>query len=50
MPEQNRYNKLKQESKMLMNIIKMICYRAETAVANELAAIYIMQKMKKECW
>lgn len=38
MPEQNRYNKLKQESKMLMNIIKMICYRAETAVANELAA------------
>jgi hypothetical protein len=38
MPLQNRYNKLKQESKMLMNIIKMICYRAETAVANELAA------------
>ena len=38
MPSQNRYNKLKQESKMLMNIIKMICYRAETAVANELGA------------
>jgi len=38
MPLQNRYNKLKQESKMLMNIIKMICYRAETAVANELTA------------
>ncbi len=38
MPLQNRYNKLKNESKMLMNIIKMICYRAETAVANELAA------------
>jgi hypothetical protein len=37
MPEQTRYNKLKQESKMLMNIIKMICYRAETAVANLLA-------------
>ena len=36
MPGQIRYNKLKQESKMLMNIIKMICYRAETAVANEL--------------
>ncbi len=35
MPSQNRYNKLKHESKMLMNIIKMICYRAETAVANE---------------
>lgn len=37
MPLQNRYNKLKPESKMLMNILKMICYRAETAVANELA-------------
>ena len=38
MPEQNRYNKLKNESKILMNIVKMICYRAETSVANELAA------------
>ncbi|MFZ1808614.1 MAG: putative transposase [Cyclobacteriaceae bacterium] len=38
MPEQTRYNKLKQESKTLMNIIKMICYRAETATANELGA------------
>lgn len=37
MPEQTRYNKLKQESKMLINIIKMICYRAETTVANLLA-------------
>jgi len=37
MPSQGCYNKLKQESKILMNIIKMICYRAETAVANELA-------------
>lgn len=35
-PVQSRYNKLKHESKMLMNIIKMVCYRAETAVANEL--------------
>jgi len=33
MPDQIRYNKLKQESKTLMNIIKMICYRAETSVA-----------------
>ena len=41
MPDQSRYNKLKQESKMLMNIIKMICYRAETAVANELGAYLI---------
>ncbi len=37
MPGQIRYNKLKNESKMLMNIVKMICYRAETSVANELA-------------
>lgn len=40
MPGQTRYNKLKNESKMLMNIVKMICYRAETSVANELA-IYL---------
>jgi hypothetical protein len=40
MPPSSRYNKLKTESKMLMNIIKMICYRAETAVAN-LAAPYL---------
>ena len=33
MPEQNRYDKLKTESKLLMNVIKMICYRAETSVA-----------------
>lgn len=38
MPNQVRYNKLKQESKMLINIIKMICYRAETAVASILAS------------
>ena len=37
MPNQIRYNKLKNESKMFMNILKMICYRAETSVANELA-------------
>ncbi len=34
MPDASRYNQLKPESKMLMNIIKMICYRAETSVAN----------------
>jgi hypothetical protein len=38
MPNQVRYNKLKQESKMLLNIIKMICYRAETATASLLAS------------
>jgi len=34
MPEQSRYNKLKTESKILMNVIKMICYRAESSVAS----------------
>jgi len=33
MPQQERYNKLKTESKLLMNVIKMICYRAESSVA-----------------
>ena len=37
MPIQTRYNKLKTESKLLMNIIKMIAYRAESAVASLLA-------------
>jgi hypothetical protein len=40
MPEDVRYNKLKTESKHLQNIIKIICYRAETAIANLLAAHY----------
>ena len=40
MPEQTRYNKLKTEAKHLQNIIKMICYRAETALANILAPHY----------
>lgn len=34
MPEAERYNKLKTESKILMNVIKMICYRAESSVAS----------------
>lgn len=34
MPIQEKYNKLKTESKQLMNILKIICYWAETAVAN----------------
>ena len=40
MPEDARYNKLKIESKHLQNIIKIICYRAESAIANLLAANY----------
>lgn len=37
MDEKQKYNRLKWESKMFLNIIKMICYRSETAVANLLA-------------
>jgi len=36
MPDDKRYNKLKTENALLMNIIKMICYRAETALANQI--------------
>ena len=36
MPEKKRYNKLKTESTLLISIIKMICYRAETALANQI--------------
>lgn len=46
MPEHTRYNKLKTESKHLQNIIKIICYRAETSIANLLAAHY--QKSSNE--
>lgn len=34
MPDQIKYNKLNMESKCFQNIIKMICYRAETSCAN----------------
>jgi len=34
MPEEYRYNTLQLESKYFINIIKMICYRAETSMAN----------------
>ncbi|MBM3404641.1 MAG: hypothetical protein FJY10_07090 [Bacteroidetes bacterium] len=37
MPQQERYNKLKTESKVLMNVIKMISYRAESSVAQWMA-------------
>ncbi|MBS3777632.1 MAG: hypothetical protein KGY70_20735 [Bacteroidales bacterium] len=40
MPEDQKYNKLKTESRHLQNIIKMICYRAETAMANVLGSEY----------
>jgi hypothetical protein len=40
MPIESRYCKLHQESKLFQNIIKMICYRAETAFANLLSPFY----------
>ncbi len=40
MPPDARYNKLKTESKLFINTIKMIAYRAETAVANLLVPYY----------
>ena len=47
MSETTRYNQLKPESKLLMNIIKMICYRAETSVANILAEYLMDQEDKR---
>lgn len=40
MQEEIRYNKLDIESKLLQNIIKMICYRAETSFSILLAVDY----------
>ncbi|MDR0232200.1 MAG: hypothetical protein LBI82_08795 [Dysgonamonadaceae bacterium] len=40
MPEAIRYNRLNKESKALQNLIKMICYRAETAFSRLLAPYY----------
>jgi hypothetical protein len=39
MPEQKRYNQLNTESKKLLNVIRMIAYRAETAMANLISPI-----------
>ncbi len=47
MSEEDRYNKLEVEGKLFMNIIKMICYRAETAVANELAPFLTNEKEER---
>ena len=40
MPLDCRYNKLKSESKLFMNTIRMIAYRSECAVANALVPHY----------
>ena len=47
MPDKDRYNKLEVEGKLFMNIIKMICYRAETAVANEIAPFLKNEKEER---
>jgi len=40
MPDSKRYNMLNKESKLLQNIIKIICYRAETALAGLLSKYF----------
>lgn len=40
LPEQKRYTKLKTESAYFMSTLKMICYRAESAIANLLQNMY----------
>ena len=47
MPDDIRYNKLNMESKRFLNIIKMICYRAETACANLLSSGYAKRALVK---
>ena len=47
MPTNKRYNKLKTESKLFLNIIKMICYRAETALAEQLTPFFTRSKEEK---
>ncbi len=47
MPQSKRYNKLKTESKLFLNIIKMICYRAETALAQQLTPVFAKAKQEK---
>ena len=47
MPDAVRYDKLKPESKLFMNVIKMICYRAETAMAEEIAPYFYKEKNEK---
>lgn len=40
MPKEERYSKTHQESKHLQNCVKMICFRAETALAQLLAPYF----------
>ena len=47
MPPEQQYNKLKTQSKLLINIIKMICYRAETSIANIVCETLSSKKEEK---
>jgi len=47
MPEEIRYNKLAYEGKHLQNIIKMICYRAETSFTKLLSTFYTKERNEK---
>ena len=47
MPQTQRYNKLKTESKLFLNIVKMICYRAETSLAEQLTSFFAKAKQEK---
>jgi hypothetical protein len=47
MPEEKRYNKLKTENKLLMNVLRMICYRAESAVAEYIAPYLAKEEDEK---
>lgn len=47
MPENIKYNRLHIESKHFQNIIKMICYRAESSCANTLSEYYKRGKDEK---
>src|SRR4051794_16131212 len=40
MPQEQQYNALKKESKLFLNTIKMIAYRAETALLNLIKSYY----------
>ena len=50
MPPEQRYNKLKQESKKFKNAIIMLSYRAETALYNILKNFSKEQKTMGECY
>lgn len=44
MPDAIRYDRLKSESKLFLNVIKMIYYRAETAVTKTVAPYFYKEK------